>query len=965
MRVAQIAHSAPHGDAIGNQVAARAAFFREHAADVRVYVESDARLHPNLLPIAQTVANESEREAILGDLRHCDLVIVDYSQSYRLLDVLPKLAGKGPRILFDYHGVTPPQFWPGPSEALREGQKRRGLVWFADEAVVHSEFMKRELCDATGYPAERVQVQPLWFDAARLRDTSEPPRLRQRLGLNDARLLLFVGRLAPNKRVPVLIEAVAKLAGERPAVHAIIVGDAGDIYRAELDRCRELAQQLGATERVHFLGHVNEKELADAYRSADLFVMPSVHEGCCIPVVEAMSAGLPVLAARAAALPETLGGAGLTFTPDDADDLARQVRRILAPRQSASTARRIAVVSPRYGEKVIGGAERSLRSIAETLTAAGREVEVFTAGRGEAALNGVPINRLAENEFPAERLASFDAIIAGPYGSELAAAAATAMPKRTILVPCFHDEPQAHEPAIAKAYSQVGGVLYHSEAERRLAETILGCNNPNATVIGAWLAQATGDAARGREPAGNDRPYLIYCGRYCREKNLPLLIDWLGQYETEYLRRFNVVFIGGGQLQLPRSAAWKNLGMVSEQDKADLIAGAAALLQLSTNESLSLVTLEALNEGTPVIAHAHCAAIREQLQFGGGQSVANYHEFRDSLNDLWSNSHAWVELGQIGQAAVRRQFGSREKFALGLREVLANLSLCPAELMRERGMQVARQRDQGAWKIAFSERVESMLHRDPIELKSAVSVAPRHGDAIRARPGSRRIAIRLENLGSAPLLPEFCWIEAGLPNSKTETTGLPDMLLPGQSRSLAVQVRVPRQPGDYVVAVAAIRSGVEIARFRIPLQVAAAKPTRPADPMLDDLSRKLADAESFAQLPAGYTDVSEGKLASLKRTIKRKLLHQFQTAYVDLLSRQQSAMNRLLLEAIQELADCLAMLGQPREQALSTPADAANAFVKSVRQLKAQVHRAAQRLDDMEERLQRLESREPNANQTE
>jgi DNA repair ATPase RecN len=127
----------------------------------------------------------------------------------------------------------------------------------------------------------------------------------------------------------------------------------------------------------------------------------------------------------------------------------------------------------------------------------------------------------------------------------------------------------------------------------------------------------------------------------------------------------------------------------------------------------------------------------------------------------------------------------------------------------------------------------------------------------------------------------------------------------------------------------------------------------------------LADAESLVHLPAGYADVSEGKLASVKRTIKRKLLHQFQTAYVDVLSRQQSAMNRLLLEAVQELADCLAMLGRPRQHELSETADASDEFAKSVRQLKAQVRRAVQRLDDMEDRLQRLEARESNANQTE
>ncbi len=122
MRVALIAHSAPRGDAIGNQVAARAGFFRERAADVRVYVESDARLHPDLLPITQVVNTPTELDAILADLRHCDLIVVDYSQNFQLLELIPSAAGRGPRIVFDYHGVTPPEFWSVPETNQRSSR---------------------------------------------------------------------------------------------------------------------------------------------------------------------------------------------------------------------------------------------------------------------------------------------------------------------------------------------------------------------------------------------------------------------------------------------------------------------------------------------------------------------------------------------------------------------------------------------------------------------------------------------------------------------------------------------------------------------------------------------------------------------------------------------------------------------------------------------------------------------------
>src|SRR5262249_54146068 len=138
-------------------------------------------------------------------------------------------------------------------------------------------------------------------------------------------------------------------------------------------------------------------------------------------------------------------------------------------------------------------------------------------------------------------------------------------------------------------------------------------------------------------------------------------------------------------------------------------------------------------------------------------------------------------------------------------------------------------------------------------------------------------------------------------------TKLPEMLLPGRSCSLALRLEVPFKPGENAVELVfeRDRQGTPMETVRLPLRVESTQENHAAAPdsLLDDLMRKLAEAESLAELPAGYTDVSEGTLASLKRTIKQKLLHQFQTAYVDVLSRQQTAMNRVMLEAIHELSE--------------------------------------------------------------
>ncbi len=186
--------------------------------------------------------------------------------------------------------------------------------------------------------------------------------------------MLYVGRLATNKCIPTLIEAVALLRDLKPAVHAVVIGDNTDVYQEEERRCQELAGSLGVAARVHFLGAIDDDRLADSYRAADLLVIPSTHEGFCVPVMEAMACGLPVITARTSALPETVGGVGLSFTQADASDLAAQVRRVLTPDHfnkelAVAAPRRVAVVSFRFGADIVGGAETSLRKIAHALAA--------------------------------------------------------------------------------------------------------------------------------------------------------------------------------------------------------------------------------------------------------------------------------------------------------------------------------------------------------------------------------------------------------------------------------------------------------------------------------------------------------------------------------------------------------------------------------------------------------------------
>ena len=137
--------------------------------------------------------------------------------------------------------------------------------------------------------------------------------------------VLFAGRLADEKHVDVLIEAVSKTPPELE-VHLEIVG--GGEVRPALE---ELVHRLGMENRVKFLGLASDEDLRKAYIQADLFCMPGTAELQSLVTLEAMSASTPVVLADAMALPHLVrdGENGYLFTPNDSDDLAKKITMVL------------------------------------------------------------------------------------------------------------------------------------------------------------------------------------------------------------------------------------------------------------------------------------------------------------------------------------------------------------------------------------------------------------------------------------------------------------------------------------------------------------------------------------------------------------------------------------------------------------------------------------------------------------
>lgn len=171
-------------------------------------------------------------------------------------------------------------------------------------------------------------------DAVRYHSTNgREQEIENRYALPAGPRLLFVGRLAKDKKIDLLIQAMANLDHQQSA-HLLIVGRGDDRARLE-----EVVEELEVGDRVHFLGFVPEEDLPEIYRASDIFTIASICEVQSIPTLQAAVSGLPIVAVNAAALPELVEdqGNGRLVPPDDPQAISEAVQYILAnPQQKKS-----------------------------------------------------------------------------------------------------------------------------------------------------------------------------------------------------------------------------------------------------------------------------------------------------------------------------------------------------------------------------------------------------------------------------------------------------------------------------------------------------------------------------------------------------------------------------------------------------------------------------------------------------
>jgi len=210
-----------------------------------------------------------------------------------------------------------------------------GIEWWmtyeAKQVIVCSNSVKSELENHFHLPPEKVTVIPNGVDIFNFDLNVNREDVKRRYGIRpDERIILFVGRLVPQKGVDTLIRAVPHIIKQHRDVRILISGDGWSKGYLE-----ELARSSGFREYIKFLGFIPDSELAKLMASADVLVIPSIYEPFGIVALEGMAAGVPVVATNVGGLAEIIehDRTGVLVYPGNPESIAWGVNRVLSDRK--------------------------------------------------------------------------------------------------------------------------------------------------------------------------------------------------------------------------------------------------------------------------------------------------------------------------------------------------------------------------------------------------------------------------------------------------------------------------------------------------------------------------------------------------------------------------------------------------------------------------------------------------------
>jgi glycosyltransferase involved in cell wall biosynthesis len=306
-----------YGDAIGNDVLGIQKVLRGWGYDSNIYAQ---HIHAKLTGAARPFREYKE-------VSHPDkLLIFHFSIGSELSEFVKRLPDR--KILI-YHNITPSHFFKGINTEVERRcewgyEELKKLAPHFDLALGVSDFNRRDL-ERAGF--RKTGVLPIFLDFTHYYLVQDEDLKKT---LQDGKInILHVGRVVPQKKIEDLIK-VFYLFQKRlyPDSRLILVGtDSG--VRNYSRAVKNMVEELGLTEKVLFTGFASFRELITYYAAAHLYLCLSEHEGFCVPLVESMFFGVPVIAYLTGGIPETMGGAGIGLGQKNFEQIAETMALVL------------------------------------------------------------------------------------------------------------------------------------------------------------------------------------------------------------------------------------------------------------------------------------------------------------------------------------------------------------------------------------------------------------------------------------------------------------------------------------------------------------------------------------------------------------------------------------------------------------------------------------------------------------
>lgn len=226
---------------------------------------------------------------------------------------------------------------------------------------------------------------------------------------------------------------------------------------------------------------------------------------------------------------------------------------------------------------------------------------------------------------------------------------------KSALIPLTHKEPDLRFNIFAEVFSQPLVIIPSTIAEKKIIMERFN-NLPPLFVIGVGI-KTSSNILKAYLPI-KKRPYILFIGRVSKPKGIFQLFDYFTLFKKNYHVDLDLVLIGPQVESMPHQRDIKYLGVVSEEQKLDLISNAEFIINPSFYESLSLVLLEAWSMNKPALVNAACEVLKSQvIQANGGLYYQNYAEF--ALMTLWFLNHKkeGTILGKNGASFLKKNYG--------------------------------------------------------------------------------------------------------------------------------------------------------------------------------------------------------------------------------------------------------------------------------------------------------------------